>query len=187
MAYSRRVAEAFALAHELHEQQVRKGTALPYLVHLTAVAGIVGDYGGTEDQFIAALLHDAVEDQGGQATLSRIRAQFGDAVADLVWQCSDTDVEPKPPWSERKKAAIEHTRRLAPSAKLILAADKLHNAQAILRDAETHGAAIFERFTGTREQTIWYYQAELDALGEGWDHPILKPLARAVARMNEID
>lgn len=183
MPYSDRVVEAFQLAHDLHRNQTRKGTDTPYLVHLVAVAALVGDYGGTEDQFIAGLLHDAVEDQGGQETLALIRERFGDGVADIVWACSDTDVEPKPPWQARKEASIAKTRTLGPEARLVLAADKLHNARTIVADLHAIGPAVFERFKGKREGTLWYYREKLAALREGWDSAILVPLEAVVAEM----
>ena len=186
MPYSQRVVEAFALAHELHHAQTRKQSDTPYIIHLTAVAGLVGDYGGTEDQFIAALLHDAVEDQGGQETLTRIRDQFGEAVARMVWDCSDTDVEPKPPWRARKEASIEKTRGLPGETKLVIAADKLHNGRTILMDGRRMGDEVFERFKGKREGTLWYYREMVDALSVGWDGEIIAALEEVVEALHEV-
>lgn len=185
MEYSTRIVDAFALAHRLHAAQTRKESGIPYLAHLVSVAGLVGDYGGTEDQFIAALLHDAVEDQGGQATLQLIRASFGDAVADMVWYCSDTDIEPKPPWRARKEMSIAKTRSLPADAKLVIAADKLHNARAILQDLATDSGDVFARFKGKRDGTLWYYREMLGALRHEWEHPILDSLERAIDLMDE--
>jgi hypothetical protein len=121
---------AFALARELHADQVRKGTEIPYLAHLMGVASLVLEDGGTEDEAIAALLHDAVEDQGGAPTLRRIQRLFGDCVGKIVQACSDTDIVPKPPWRTRKDAYIAHLRApdLPPGTIRVSLADKLHNA-----------------------------------------------------------
>jgi len=104
--------DALSFASNLHATQARKSTRIPYISHLLTVASLVLEAGGTEDEAIAALLHDGPEDQGGQETLDEIRRRFGDQVADVVLACSDTlgDVNdgPKPPWQERKTAYLEH-------------------------------------------------------------------------------
>ena len=100
--------KALVYAELKHHNQVRKGGDIPYVGHLLSVASLVINDGGTEEQAIAALLHDAVEDQGGPATLEEIRANFGEDVARIVEQCSDTDEVPKPPWLERKRRYIDH-------------------------------------------------------------------------------
>ncbi len=123
MIYGERFEEALKYAARLHRAQVRKGTNTPYVTHLLAVAAIVGENGGTEDEAIAALLHDAVEDQGGAPTREEIRRRFGDAVAGIVDEVSDTDVVPKPPWRERKEAYVKHVRDAQRSARLVSAAD----------------------------------------------------------------
>ena len=176
MSYSQRIIRALEMAHELHARQRRKGSGTPYLNHLLSVAALVGEYGGDEDQFIAALLHDAVEDQGGRPTLERIRDCFGDNVANLVWECSDSDSEPKPPWQARKDNHIAHVMTSKPALRLIIAADKLHNAQSIRRDLRQHGAEVWNRFKGGREGMVWYLNAMLDALRNDWEHPILDEL-----------
>ena len=118
--------EAVEYAHEKHKDQVRKGTGVPYLGHLLSVAGLVIDADGTETVAIAALLHDAAEDQGGEATLAEIRDKFGDDVANIVRECSDTVVKPKPPWRERKENYIDHLAEASDGALLVSVADKLH-------------------------------------------------------------
>lgn len=153
---------ALSLASELHRHQSRKTTQIPYVAHLLAVAAIALEHGATEDEAIAALLHDAVEDQGGAPTLARIREEFGDAVAAIVDACSDTDVTPKPPWRERKLAYIAAVAHKSRSARLVSAADKLHNARSVVADYRTHGEALWSRFRGGRA-TVGYYRALLDA------------------------
>jgi (p)ppGpp synthase/HD superfamily hydrolase len=128
-----------------------------------AVAAIVGENGGTEDEVIAALLHDAVEDQGGAATREEIRRRFGEAVAGIVEEVSDTDVVPKPPWRERKEAYVAHVRDAQKSARLVSVADKLHTARSVLKDLRAEGDALWRRFTGSKEETISYYRALVDA------------------------
>ena len=176
MAYSDRIAEAFALAHELHQHQVRKGSGVPYIAHPMAVAALVAEFGGSEEQVAAALLHDTVEDCGGLPVLERIREQFGDRVADYVWQCSDSHEAPKPPWQDRKEEHVRVVTEGSPELKLIIAADKLHNGRAILRDLQVHGDAIWARFKGGKDATLWYYHAMAKGLRKDWDHPILDEL-----------
>lgn len=158
-----RFSAALALANWLHAPQTRKGTDIPYIAHLLAVAAIVIEAGGDEELAIAALLHDAVEDQGGQPTLTRIRAQFGERVASVVEACSDTDVVPKPPWRARKQAYIDAVPHKSPDALLVSLADKIHNSEAVLADYRDVGEDVWKRFTGGRDGTLWYYRALTDA------------------------
>lgn len=154
-----RFGEALVYAAELHKNQVRKGTTIPYVAHLLSVAGIVIEYGGTEDEAIAALLHDAVEDQGGAPTADAIRSHFGEAVLDIVMGCSDSEGEPKPLWNERKEAYLAHIGPASGSVRLVSAADKVHNARSILMDYRTEGEALWSRFNGGKEGTLWYYRS----------------------------
>ena len=183
MPYTSRVVDAMALMFQLHETQLRKGNAVPYITHLLAVAAIVGEYGGDEEQFIAALLHDAVEDQGGQETLARIREQFGERVAEMVWACSDTDVLPKPPWRARKESYIAAVAHEPPAVKLISAADKLHNIRTTIMDLRIHGTVIWDRFQGGMDGSLWYYREVFNALAHDWSHPVLEDLEDAVANL----
>jgi len=183
VAYSHRVRDAMALAFDLHASQTRKGSTVPYITHPLAVAAIVGECGGDEDQFIAALLHDAVEDQGGGPVLDQIRDRFGARVADFVSACSDTDVSPKPPWKERKTAHIAHVAAADPAVKLILTADKYHNLLTIIGGLRTHGAALWDRFKGGRDGTLWYYDEMVRALSRNWDHPLLRELRDMFGRL----
>lgn len=163
MEYGKRFEEALAYAAHLHRRQLRKGTTIPYVTHLLAVAAIVGENGGTEDEVIGALLHDAVEDQGGATTREEIRTRFGGSVVVIVDGTSDTDVVPKPPWRERKEAYVAHVRSAPESVRLVSAADKLHNARSILRDLRAEGETVWGRFRGGKEGTLWYYQALVEA------------------------
>ncbi|MDZ7630260.1 MAG: HD domain-containing protein [Gemmatimonadaceae bacterium] len=158
-----RFTEALVLASEAHATQRRKGTDIPYIGHLLAVAALVIEAGGDEDAAIAALLHDAVEDQGGAPMLQQIRERFGPDVADIVDACTDTDVQPKPEWRARKEAYIAAIAHKSAQALLVSLADKVHNAAAILLDHQQIGDAVWTRFNGGRAGTLWYYRALADA------------------------
>lgn len=162
MVLTSRFEEALVYAVTAHSGQVRKGTAIPYVSHLLAVAGLVLEYGGDEDEAIAGLLHDAVEDSGGQARLVDIRERFGERVAEIVLGCSDTDVIPKPPWRARKEAYISHLGEVSPSAQLVSCCDKLHNVRTIVADLYVHGDEVWKKFTGGKDGTLWYYVTLLD-------------------------
>jgi (p)ppGpp synthase/HD superfamily hydrolase len=153
-----RFQEALQYASTLHGRQVRKGTQIPYVSHLLAVASLVLEDGGSEDEAIAALLHDAVEDQGGRKTLEEIRGRFGEKVAEIVQGCTDADSLPKPPWRARKERYIAHVRTASREVLRVSAADKLHNARAVLADYRTLGKALWKRFNGGPEGTLWYYR-----------------------------
>lgn len=156
---TQRFGDALILAFELHGTQYRKGTQIPYFAHLMAVASLVMEFGGDEDQAIAALLHDAVEDQGGLATLALIREKFGDYVAGMVDECSDSFVLPKPPWRERKARYLERVKTISRNARLITLADKLHNARTILAELEIRGDKVWEKFNGGKDGSLWYYRS----------------------------
>jgi len=150
---------ALTFAAEMHATQVRKGSQVPYFAHLMSVSALVLESGGAEDEAIAALLHDAVEDQGGVETLELIRTRFGDHVAAIVDGCSDTYLDPKPPWRQRKEAYLAHLSEASPEVRRVSLADKLHNARSILRDIRMEGDAIWNKFTSGKEGTLWYYTA----------------------------
>ena len=156
---SERLARAFALAERLHRDQMRKASSIPYVSHLLAVAALTIEYGGEEDQAIAALLHDAAEDQGGVATLELIRADFGDRVADIVAACSDTFETPKPEWRARKENFLSDLESVSVDVLLVVAADKLHNATTMLEGHRVIGAELWSRFTGSRDQQLWYLKS----------------------------
>lgn len=156
---STRYQEALRFAFELHHKQTRKGSSIPYLSHLESVAAIVWKNGGTEEEAIAALLHDAAEDQGGLATLKQIEAKFGKNVAQIVADCSDTFEEKKPDWLTRKRNYISNLPHHSASTLLVSAADKLDNVRDLNREYDEVGEALWAKFTGTKEQTLWYYRS----------------------------
>jgi len=163
MPLSKLYDKALVYASELHRDQVRKGSGIPYIAHLLSVSSRVLSAGGTEVQAIAGLLHDAAEDQGGQATLDVIKARFGTEVAQIVSDCTDSWVDPKPLWRPRKEAYLATLPKKTPTSLLVSLADKADNAEAILNDYRNMGEGLWERFTGGREGTIWYYR-ELSAI-----------------------
>jgi len=170
-------------AAHLHARQTRKGTDVPYIAHLMAVTGLVLENGGDEDEAIAALLHDAVEDQGGAATREEIRRRFGDRVVEIVDGCTDSDEVPKPPWRARKEAFLTRLPYASSSVRLVSAADKLHNARTILADYRAMGDAVWDRFTGGKSGTLWYYRALVDAFRAAGTFPLIEELARVVAEI----
>lgn len=180
-----RIVEAIELCVRVHAGQARKGSGAPYVFHPLAVAGLVADAGGDEDQILAAVLHDAVEDGGGEPVRAEIEERFGADVAAMVTAASDTDQTPKPPWRARKEAFLARIRGESPRVKLVVAADKLHNVQAVARDLAAHGPAVWGRFQGGRDGTIWYYRAVAEAIAEGWDHPFARELREAAAGLGE--
>jgi GTP pyrophosphokinase len=186
MSLSPRFESALTYAARLHAGQTRKGTATPYLAHLLAVTGIVLENNGDEDEAIAALLHDAVEDQGGAATREEIRRRYGDRVAEIVDGCTDTDSVPKPPWRARKEAYIAHLASASPSVRLVSAADKLHNARSILMDYREQGEALWGRFTGGREGTLWYYRTLVEKLHPLGPSRIVQELERVVREIERL-
>lgn len=180
MPYGEKFEDALTYAARLHRDQTRKGSGIPYVAHLLAVAAIVGENGGTEDETVAALLHDAPEDQGGKELLEDIRARFGDAVAEIVDGCTDTYEDPKPTWRPRKEAYVEHMAKASPSVRLVSAADKLHNARSILADLRSLGDDLWDRFTGGKEGTLWYYRALVEAYKGAGTNAVVEELDRVV-------
>jgi (p)ppGpp synthase/HD superfamily hydrolase len=157
-----RFRRAFLFAADKHAGHARKTTTVPYIAHLMGVASSVLEFGGDEDMAIAALLHDVVEDCGGEPMLKEVRRRFGDRVAKMVDGCTDSYGTPKPPWRERKENYIQHLKSADAATRLVSAADKLNNIRSILSDYRQVGDAIWERFSGGREGTLWYYRALLD-------------------------
>ncbi len=183
---SERFDAALAYATRVHAGQLRKGTSVPYVSHVLAVAALVLEDGGGEDEAIAALLHDAVEDGDGLRELERIREQFGDVVADIVWACSDADQRPKPPWRERKERYIAHVRHAGPEVRRVSCADKLHNARSILLDYRRDGERVWDRFTATGDETLWYYEQLLEVFRHGGGGPLVEELARVVGELGRL-
>ena len=180
-----RFVEALRLAVDLHSQQARKGSTVPYIGHLLGVCGLVIDAGGSEDEAIAAVLHDAVEDQGGAATLELIRTQFGGNVAAIVEACSDTDVVPKPPWRARKEAYIEHLRTAPPPVLRVSLADKVNTLRTIVRDFGEIGEALWARFSPDADQ-VWYYGSLLHIFEARLPVPMTKELRQTYNRLLEL-
>jgi GTP pyrophosphokinase len=180
---SERFTQALVYTSQLHAHQVRKGSGVPYIAHLLGVASIALEYGANEDEAIAALLHDAIEDQGGAATREEIRRRFGDNVTAIVDGCTDADTIPKPPWRERKEAYITHLATASPSVLLVAAADKLYNARSILKDYRVFGESVWQRFQGGKEGTLWYYQALAAAFRQRGPHPLFEELEQVVAQL----
>lgn len=186
MKLTSRFEEALLFATHLHAEQRRKGSDVPYIAHLLAVASIVLENGGNEDEAIAGLLHDAIEDQGGMVAREEIRRRFGETVVEIVNGCTDADVMPKPPWRVRKEEYIEHLRVATPSVRLVSGADKLHNARAVLGDYRMLGELLWRRFHGGREGTLWYYRSVTDALRQGGTSPLIEELERVVSELERL-
>ena len=159
--FTERFVAALALAVEAHDGQLRKGTQIPYVSHPMAVASLALEFGADEDQAIAALLHDVLED-GGPDYAPRIQASFGPRVLALVQACTDGVADrtgAKPPWAQRKQAYLAHLADAPDEVLLVSGADKLHNARAIVADLQQVGPAVFQRFKAGRDGTLWYYQS----------------------------
>ena len=177
---TRRFDDALVYAHEVHGTHIRKGNGAPYIGHLIGVASIVIDDGGTEDEAIGALLHDAAEDHGGRPRLEDIRSRFGDVVARIVEDCTDSWDTPKKAWTERKEAYVVHARRLGPSSLRVSAADKVHNAYATLRDLRIHGESVWTRFNAGPDDVIAYYHNLVRAYRDSGGGPLVDELERIV-------
>jgi (p)ppGpp synthase/HD superfamily hydrolase len=181
-----RFEEALIFAFNLHKRQTRKSNPVPYFAHLMGVASLVLEAGGDEDTAIAALLHDAVEDHGGIPTLDEIRRRFGDHVADIVDYCTDAYTQPKPPWRGRKEQYLVKFRMAPPEARLVSVADKLYNVRTICDALHLQGEAVWSRFTGGKEGTLWYYRALLDEYRKTGADLVTEAYARAVEEMERL-
>ena len=185
MILSDRFAAAQTLALELHRDQLRKQTLIPYHSHLMAVAALILEHGGTEDQAIAGLLHDVIEDQGDKVTYADLETHFGASVTEMVRECTDTEVTPKPPFIERKRAYHAHLQHASSEALLVSAADKLHNLQAVTRDYRSLGSKLWGRFvkdadslTDKRDLFIWNHRALVGTLHARMGNAISAELVR---------
>ncbi len=183
---SERFIDALTFATQLHAGQTRKGSEVPYIAHLLGVASTVLEHGANEDEAIAALLHDAIEDQGGAATREEIRRRFGDTVTEIVDGCTDSDTTPKPPWRQRKEAYIAHIPTASASVLLVSAADKLYNARSVLNDYRLIGDAVWERFQGGKNGSLWYYRAVVDAFRSTGSSPLFDELERVVSELERL-
>jgi GTP pyrophosphokinase len=179
--------EALDAAIRWHAGQVRKGTATPYVAHLLGTAAIVLDHGGDEDESVAALLHDCVEDT--EATVDDVRAAFGERVGAIVAACSDAEGGrgvPKAPWLERKRAHLDHLQDADASVLLVTAADKLDNLRSTLADHRRLGDAIWERFNAGPEQQLWYYESVAELVRTGLGGSLSEELDAAAAQLRSI-
>jgi (p)ppGpp synthase/HD superfamily hydrolase len=181
-----RFERALIFATRLHAGQRRKGSGAPYISHLLAVCALAIEYGGDEDEAIAALLHDAIEDQGGETARVEILRQFGPRVTEIVEGCTDTDGSPKPPWRARKEAYVRHVAEASPSVRLVSACDKIHNARSLVMDYRICGEQLWGRFTGGRRGTLWYYRAMVTALRIAEESPVVQELDRVVTELEAL-
>jgi (p)ppGpp synthase/HD superfamily hydrolase len=181
-----RFERALIYATRLHGHQRRKGSGVPYVSHLLAVCALTIEYGGDEDEAIAALLHDAIEDQGGEDARKSILRQFGPRVTDIVEGCTDTDESPKPPWRARKEKYVLHIAAASASVRLVSACDKIHNARSLVMDYRQCGEQLWTRFTGGRGGTLWYYRAMVTALRAAGDSPVVEELDRVVTELETL-
>jgi (p)ppGpp synthase/HD superfamily hydrolase len=178
--------EALLFTVRRHQSQLRKGTRIPYVAHLLSVAALVLEDGGDEDEAIAALLHDAIEDQGGADVRAEIAGRFGERIATIVDGCTDADVIPKPPWRKRKEAYIAHIRHAPLPVRRVSLADKVHNARAILFDYRQIGDELWLRFNGGYAGTIWYYRSLANAFAETTPGPLSQELVRLVDDIEQL-
>jgi len=176
--------DAFTYASNLRAKQKRKGKDVPYISHLMGVSAIVLEQGGTENQAIAALLHDAVEDQ--DVTVEEIRERFNDEVAEIVEGCTNTGTESKSEWRGGKEKYIAHLREAGPSVWLVAAADKLYNARNILEDYRNVGESMWAPFTGERDDILWYYRTLAKTFREIDPSPLTDELGRVVSELEKL-
>jgi GTP pyrophosphokinase len=182
-----RFAKALHLAIKAHDGQLRKGTTTPYISHPMAVASISLEHGADEDQAIAALLHDAIED-GGAAYGPKIKELFGERVSTIVQGCTDgvpDENGKKENWKQRKEKYLAHLATTHADVLLVSGCDKLHNARAILSDLENIGTKVYDRFNASMEETLWYY-SELSKIFSARNSPIARALADTVAKMHKL-
>jgi (p)ppGpp synthase/HD superfamily hydrolase len=179
---------AVSLAREVHGGERRSGTGIPFMAHLLVVTGLVFEDGGDEDEAVAAMLHDAVE-EGGPALLERIEHTFGARVAEIVAGCSDNlDEIGNEPWVERKRRYLEHLAHVEDTAILrVSLADKVHNARSIVRELRAEGDAVFRRAPEkSAEDQVWYYGRLLEFFAARRPGPLTEDLRRAVAEMRTL-
>jgi (p)ppGpp synthase/HD superfamily hydrolase len=181
-----RFTSALDLAFDLHREQARKGSGIPYFGHLLGVTSIVIETGGSEDEAIAALLHDAAEDQGGYATLERIRNEFGEFVARVVEECSDSFGEPKPPWRDRKQGYLDHLEEASDAGLHVSLADKLQNVRTIVVDYRDLGEQLWGRFNADRDEVLWYYRSLAALFTRRRPGALASELSEAVAELERL-
>lgn len=178
--------KALKYAYQFHHDQFRKGSRIPYFAHLLAVSGLVMEHGGDETESIAALLHDAVEDSGGLATLEIIRQEFGDQVASIVEACSDSTTSPKPPWRKRKEGYLKKLETASSSVILVSQADKLHNLRSICTDYRRDGKQIWKYFRGGKDGSLWYYHQLVQIFRKHGSTPMLTEIQNLLDELEEL-
>ena len=181
-----RFLRAFLFAAEKHRGQTRKASTIPYIAHLMGVASLVLEAGGDEDLAIAALLHDVVEDCGGERMLKEVQRRFGKRVAEIVDGCTDAYVIPKPAWQERKENYIRRLKTESTDTRLVSAADKLNNVRSILSDYRAIGESVWSRFNGGRDGTLWYYRTLRDEFLRQEPNRITRDLDLAVRELESL-
>ena len=182
-----RFSDALVYTADVHAGQRRKGGDVPYLAHLLGVTALVLEDGGSEDEAIAALLHDALEDRGDRTSFEEIRDRFGERVAAIVRACSDTEVRPKPPWDQRKRAYLERLETEPPDVLRVSVADKLYNARAILFDHKLVGDQVWERFGSGRPSQMWYYRSVADLFLRRYPGAMADELDQAVRELEALE
>lgn len=181
-----RFSEALEYATTLHSKQIRKGSDTPFITHLLSVSALILEDGGSEDEAIAGLLHDAVEDQGGLIRLEEIKVKFGDNVAGIILECSESHTHPKPPWKDRKMASIRKMNNVSDSAIRVILADKIHNARSIIHEYHKHGEKFWDSFKAGKEGTVWYYKEILSVLQKRTFSVLLDELSQLVLTIENL-
>ena len=181
---------ALTLAFKLHGHDARKKSDVPYIAHLLAVCALVQLDGGSEDEAIAALLHDLLEDKPEEINREEIRQSFGDHVLKIIEVSTDTPKDyaggQKPPWKKRKKAYIEHICETDPALLRVTIADKIDNARAILADHQRLGDQVWERFNAGKKDQLWYYSSCVEAFDlSGYSGPLLEELRSLVGKLKK--
>jgi len=180
-----RFEQALIYAYHLHRHQVRKVSSVPYISHLLSVAALVLEDGGNEDEAIAALLHDAIEDQGGLPTRAAIYEQFGEQVGAIVDGCTEWDELPKPPWKVRKLRYLENLRWASSSVRRVSLADKLHNLRSLLSDWQMSGDRIWLEFNSPPAEMLWFYQSLMHAYSNLNENRMMEDFKQAVTELRQ--
>lgn len=186
MELSDRFEHALSWAITLHGEQKRKLSGVPYVGHLLRVCGTVMEYAGDEDEVIAALLHDALEDQNRPGLEEDIADRFGSGVLHIIKQCSDREDSPPPPWRKRKEAFLERLKMADASVRLVTAADKLDNVRNLVTLYRAWGDRVWEHFRGGKEGTLWYYRAAVNVLRHASENPLILELELAVRELESL-
>lgn len=181
-----RFEQALVYAVRLHARQLRKATRIPYTAHLLSVSALVLENGGDEDQAIAGLLHDAVEDQGGLPRLEEIRNLFGERVALIVDGCTDAYHVPKAPWLQRKELYLDRLSSVPPEVRLVSLADKVHNARSLLASLHQEGDSAWSRFNGGKAGTLWYYNKLVQVFQQTGQDYLTEELTKVVAEIEAL-